>query len=114
MIIVATELHIKNFWKFFPFIRHSIRSFAQAKKATGCLHAAVTGKSWRIGYTLTAWDSKENLHHFKNSGAHKAAMKDISRLSRRYKTAIWEGDAIPNWQQAMEMLQGIGFKEVRK
>lgn len=113
MIIVATELHLKSFFKFFPFIRHSIRSLSQAKQSNGCLHAAVTGKGFRIGYTLTAWDNKENLQHFKNTGAHKKAMKDIGRLSSRYKTLIWEGDTIPNWQQAKQLLGEVDFKEIR-
>ena len=32
MIIVATELHVRSFWRFFEFAVVSVRSMQQAKK----------------------------------------------------------------------------------
>lgn len=113
MTIVATELHVKSFWKFFPFILYSIRSLTQAKKTAGCLHAIAGGKGWRIGYTITAWQSKEAMQQFRNNGVHKLAMKDIHYLASRYKTLVYESDSIPNWQQAKEKLSAMEYKHLR-
>ncbi len=113
MIIVATELQVKSLWKFIPFIRISSRSFKQARQAPGCLHAWVGNKGWRTGYTLTAWESREAMLQYRNSGAHKTAMQQVSNLSRRYKTCIWEADAIPSWPQAFARLQPLPFKELK-
>lgn len=114
MIIVVTELHVKNCWKFLPFIRHSIRSLTQAKNAAGCLHAVASGKGWRIGYTITAWRDKESMLQFRNTGAHKLAMKDMHRLATRYKTLVYESDALPGWQQAKEKLARIEYRHLRQ
>lgn len=88
MIIVATELHVRSFWKLFSFVKHASRSMKQAKNAPGNIYAYATNGGWRIGYTLTAWENKEAMMQFRNSGAHKTAMKQISRLSNRYKTLV--------------------------
>lgn len=113
MIIVATELHVKSFWKFFPFIRHSIRSMKQARAATGCLYSLVKGRSWRIGYTLTAWENREAMLQFRNSGAHKKAMQQVAKLSSRYKTRVWEAAAVPPWMEAKTLLEKADFTFLR-
>jgi hypothetical protein len=110
MILVATELHVKNFWKFFPFLKYSIRSTNQAKKADGCLHVSVKGKGFNIGYTLTAWKDKESMLHFRNSGPHKIAMKQIRNVSDRYKTVVWESDSIPDWNEAKRRVDEVQYK----
>ena len=110
MIIVATELHVKSFWKFFPFVRHSIRSMKQAKQAPGIIHATASNGGWRIGYTLTAWENKEAMLQYRNSGAHKIAMQQISKLSKQYKTLVWEADNIPTWKEAKSRLDELVFK----
>jgi heme-degrading monooxygenase HmoA len=113
MIIVATELHVRNFWRLFPFIRMSAQAMKQAKQSTGCLHATATNGGWRIGYTLTAWDSREAMLQFRNSGPHKTAMQQTARLSKRYKTEVWEAAALPSFKEAKQRLQQISFKEIR-
>ena len=113
MLIVATELHVKNLWKFIPFVRHSIRSNKQAKEAAGCLHVWVGNKGWRIGYTLTAWENKEAMLQYRNSGAHKIAMQQISKLSKQYKTLVWEAENIPTWKEAKSRLDELAFKRLK-
>lgn len=110
MILVATELHVRNFLKFWPFIYHASRSSKQAKRSEGCLHSFISGKGWRIGYTYTAWKDIETMHQFRNSGAHKIAMKQIRSVSSKYKTAVWEADSIPAWVEALKKLDVIPFK----
>ncbi|HPG11039.1 MAG TPA: DUF3291 domain-containing protein [Chitinophagaceae bacterium] len=110
MIIVATELHVRSFWKFFPFARHASRSMKQAKRSPGIIHAYSTNSGWRIGFTLTAWENKETMMQFRNTGAHKEAMKQISRLSHQYKTLVWEADAVPNWKDAKKKLDKADLK----
>lgn len=110
MLIVATELHIRDFWKFFPFVRHAARSMKQAKGSPGIIHAADSNGGWRIGFTLTAWENREAMLRFRNSGAHKEAMKQISRLSHRYKTLAWEAETVPGWEEAKRRLAETPFK----
>ncbi|HMU46454.1 MAG TPA: DUF3291 domain-containing protein [Chitinophagaceae bacterium] len=110
MILVATELHVRSFWKFFPFARHATRSMKQAKNSPGIIHASVHNGGWRIGYTLTAWENKDSMMQFRNTGAHKIAMQKISRLSHQYKTMMWEATEVPTWKEAKKKLQQAEFK----
>ena len=110
MLIVATELHVRNGWKFIPFVRHSIRSTKQAKQAAGCLHVWVGNYGWRIGYTLTAWKDKSSMLQYRNTDSHKVAMQQIGKLSRQYKTLVWEAELVPTWKEAKERLDAIAFK----
>ena len=109
MIIVATELHVRSFRHFFEFAFYSVRSTLQAKKTKGCIKAEVLNGGWRIGYTLTAWETKEAMMEFRNSGAHKQAMLKIRKLSPQYKTLWWERDTIPGWDEAKSKLAGVDF-----
>lgn len=110
MLIVATELHVRNGWKFIPFVRHSIRSTKQAKQAAGCLHVWVGNNGWRIGYTLTAWKDKSSMLQYRNTDSHKVAMQQIGKLSKQYKTLVWEAEQVPSWNEAKERLDAIAFK----
>lgn len=113
MLIVATELHVRNFWKFIPFVKYSTRSTKQAKQAEGCLHVWVGNKGWRIGYTLTAWKDKASMQHYRNTGPHKEAMKQIANLSKQYKTLVWEAEQLPDWKDAKAKLDEIAFKQLK-
>ena len=110
MIIVATELYVRSFWHFFEFAVLSARSMKQAKKSAGCIYATATNKGWRIGYTLTTWENEEVMLQFRNTGAHKEAMKKIRKLSHQYKTLRWESDKPANWQEAKSRLAETDFK----
>ena len=109
MIIVATELHVRNLRYFFEFAFFSVRSMIQAKKANGCIKASVMNGGWRIGYTLTVWETKEAIMEFRNSGTHKKAMSKIRKLSPQYKTLRWESDNIPDWDEAKSKLAVVEF-----
>ena len=113
MIIVATELHVRSFWRFFEFALVSARSMQQAKKNAGNIYAAGKNKSWRIGYTLTVWENTEAMLEFRNTGAHKLAMSKTRKLSHQYKTLQWESDKQPDWQEAGSRLAETAFKVLK-
>ncbi len=112
MLIVATELHVRNFWRFFPFIRHAIKSNKQARQAPGCMHVWVGNGGWRIGYTLTAWQDQDAMLQYRNTGAHKEAMKKTKQLASRIRSMIWEADAVPDWKEAKRKLEEVALREL--
>ncbi len=90
-----------------------MRSLKQAKRTPGNKSASVSNKGWKIGYTLTAWENKEAMMEFRNTGAHKKAMSRIRKLSTQYKTLVLEGDTLPSWKEARLQLDTIGFKVLK-
>jgi len=112
MLIVATELHVKNFWRFFAFVRHASRSTKQARQTKGCLYVWVGNGGWRIGYTLTAWQDRDAMLQYRNSGAPKEAMKKTKQISSKIRTLVWEAGAVPDWKEAKARLNEVALREL--
>lgn len=113
MIIVVTELQVRSFWRFFEFAGLSRSSLKQANRTPGVIHASMSNKGWRTGYTLTAWKDKESMHEFKTNGVHKKAMTKMRKLSTRYRTFIWESDTVPTMKEAKLRLTEIEYKVLK-
>ncbi len=107
MYISITGLKLKTSFKIFLFLRHAIPSFMQSKKSTGNISSDTKTKDG-IRYTLSVWDSKEAMLAFKNSGAHKMAMKAFPRIATG-KTFGYESDTVPDWDEAMALLEEKGI-----
>lgn len=104
MFIVITEIKVKNLFKFPAFLKHSVRSHDQAKKAPGNIHTSLNGKRLS-GYTITAWNSEADMTAFRNSGAHKTAMQEMKKISSAFRTVHYHADKAPSWQEAFAILK---------
>ncbi|TAL40524.1 MAG: DUF3291 domain-containing protein [Chitinophagaceae bacterium] len=67
---------------------------------------------WLKGYTLTVWKTIDDMKNFRNTGPHKEAMRNVKRLTSRYKTFNWETESVPGWEEATEQLIKIEFVEL--
>lgn len=103
MIISITELHVKSLWKFPKFARLSMHAMQQAQSSSGVMHASARG-GWLKGMTMTAWKDEASMMVFRNSGAHKAAMKELKDVSSSYRTLWYEVDELPTWKSALQKL----------
>ncbi len=61
-----------------------------------------------LHYTLSAWESEEDLKRFAHAGAHLKAMKASARLASEIRTYTFENDILPNWRDAKQRLQAEG------
>ncbi len=106
MYVSLTALKPKNFLSYLKFWTLAIPSFAQAQAAKGQLH--VSAKRVK-GYqcTITAWESREVMLDFMRSGAHLKAMKQFHSIATG-RTFGYEGDKIPTFDEAFELLQEKG------
>ncbi len=59
---------------------------------------------WTKHYTMTLWDSMDELKSFAKSGAHLEAMKKSAAISKEIRTLTLEASALPTWKEAKEML----------
>ena len=111
MIFVSlTRLRLRSF-RFVPlFFAHAIRSVSQVKKAPGFLHGALLDdRSWTF-WTMTAWDSQENMRQFMTTGAHKSAMPHLLHWCDEACVAHWEQpeDSLPSWTEADKRMREEG------
>lgn len=99
--VSITGLRPKNFWSTLAFWRHAIPCKIQADSAPGILFSEVR-KINKIQHTLTAWESKEHMRAYIQSGAHLEAMKVFNKIAEG-KTFGFETDRIPGWDEVHEL-----------
>ncbi len=106
MFVTITSLELKSPLKFFLLSYRAMHILRQVKKA-GCLKYRSTG-FWTMHYTLTAWNSEEELKTFSKSGAHLQAMKHAADIAKEINTLTYETDHFPNWKEAKALLKSRG------
>ena len=58
----------------------------------------------KLHYTLTQWQSEDDLKRFAHSGKHKDAMKESSKLATEISTYTYASDTMPSWGEAKRIL----------
>ena len=111
MIFVSlTRLRIRSF-RFLPlFALYTFRSLRQVKKAPGFQTGALLAdRSWTF-WTMTAWDTQENMRQFMTSAAHKQAMPHLQHWCDEASVAQWTqpGAALPSWVEADQRMRQSG------
>jgi uncharacterized protein DUF3291 len=108
--ISLTRLRVRSI-RFLPFFFvHAVRSNNQVKKAPGFLHGALLrDHSWTF-WTMTAWDTQENMRRYMLSGPHKKAMPHLMGWCDEASVAHWVQPAaeLPSWAEADERMRKSG------
>jgi len=100
MYISITNLQLKSIWKLWTFIKYN----RQIKTSKEVLSVDTKGISLTEFYTLTSWDSKEDMLAFMRNGAHAVAMKVSAQFSKKITVHGYEVDQVPAWDQAIYKL----------
>lgn len=59
---------------------------------------------WTTHYTMSLWDTEEDLKAFARSGAHREAMEASGKIAREIRTITIEAQALPDWPEAKALL----------
>ena len=100
MLISITRFHLKNLWLYPSFFLDTYRVVKQVRRSEGCIHMRI--KPFTL-YTLTVWKSADDMHKFRNSGAHLQAMKESGGYGK-IESSSWEADSIPDWSESIGKL----------
>ena len=103
MFITITSLHLRSFWGFFKLSWWGLKISNQAKKEKGFVAMKNTGFG-KLHYTLTQWQSHDDLKRFAHSGEHLNAMKESGKLATEIFTYSYESDSLPDWKSAKSLL----------
>ncbi len=111
MIFVSlTRLRIRSI-RFMPFFAvYAFRSLRQVSRAPGFQVGAVLNDRERTFWTMTVWDTPENMRQFMTSGAHKKAMPHLLNWCDEASVAHWEQEDVvmPSWTDAAKRLREQG------
>lgn len=108
--VSLTRLRIRSI-RFLPmFAVHAIRSRAQVAKAPGFQTGALLPDRSFTFWTMTAWNSQEDMGRYMTSGSHKQAMPHLMHWCDEASVAHWSQpeSALPSWAEADRRMRESG------
>jgi heme-degrading monooxygenase HmoA len=110
MFVSLTRLRIRSV-RFLPFFAfYTFRTLRQVKKAPGFQDGALlTDRRWTF-WTMTAWDTQQNMRQFMTTAAHKEAMPKLLHWCDEASVAHWTQPeaGLPAWTEADRQMRAIG------
>lgn len=103
MTITITSLRLRNLWDFFKLSWISLGILLQAKKSPGFISMKNTGFGY-LHFTMSAWESSDDMKKFAHSGTHLSAMGKSRLLSTEIRIYSYAGDTLPSWNEAKVLL----------
>jgi Domain of unknown function (DUF3291) len=110
VFISVTRLKIRSL-RFVPlFAFHTFRSLRQVRKAPGFQNGAVLADRGWAFWTMTAWDSQENMRKFMTTDSHKKAMPHLLNWCDEASVAHWiqPETILPSWTEADKRMREEG------
>jgi heme-degrading monooxygenase HmoA len=108
--VSLTRLRLRSI-RFLPlFAVDALRSTSQIRKAAGFERGALLNdRNWTF-WTLTVWDSRQNMRQYMTTGSHKVAMPKLMRWCDEASVAHWEQESAetPTWEEAEERMRTTG------
>ncbi|MBX2971391.1 MAG: DUF3291 domain-containing protein [Cyclobacteriaceae bacterium] len=106
MMVTITSIQLKSPFKFFALSYRAMNIMFQLKK-TNVAQMKKQG-FWTKHYTMTAWNSEQELKDFAKSGAHLEAMKLSADIATEIRTLTMPMDQLPDWKTAKQLLEEKG------
>jgi hypothetical protein len=108
--ISITRLRVRSI-RFLPFFAlYTYQSLRQARKSLGFQGGGVLAdRNWTF-WTMTAWESQENMRGFMTTGSHKAAMPRLLDWCDEASVVHWDQveAALPSWTEADQRMRASG------
>jgi hypothetical protein len=107
MHVTVTSLKLRSVWGFFKLSLFGLKISQQAKAEKGFIAIKNTGFGL-LHYTLTHWQTEEDLKRFAHNGQHQLAMKESAKLATEIRTYTYASEALPDWATAKKLLNEKG------
>jgi hypothetical protein len=110
--VSITGLRLKSVWHYLTFVRHAMPCYQEAQSTPGNVF---TGAKLVDGvqHTLTGWESKKAMIHFKVSAPHRQAMAVFPTIATGKTYGYWT-DEMPNWDEALSIWHEHGVEYTGK
>jgi len=103
MVITITSLKLKHWWGYFIMSFLALKIVLQTKKQKGFVSMKNRGLGY-LHFTLSVWETEEDLKNFARCGAHLAAMKESRKLATEIRVYTFQSELIPVWKDAKRLL----------
>lgn len=108
--VSVTRLRLRSI-RYLPwFFWHSNRSIQQARQSQGNLNTLVRKGKGLAFWTLTVWESADDMTAYRNSGAHRLVMPKLVDWCDEAASAHWQqsDSTCPSWDSAAQYLKDQG------
>ncbi|MEL6534652.1 MAG: DUF3291 domain-containing protein [Bacteroidota bacterium] len=106
MKVTITLLHLRKPWHFFALSYQAMHILRQLK-GTPVKQTRTQGFGAKH-YTLSLWETEEDMKAFARSGAHLEAMKGARKIAREIRVLTLDQDTLPDWRTAKRLLREQG------
>jgi len=103
MKATITSIELKGPLQFFALSTRAMKIVKQLK-STNYKDFKKQG-FWTKHYTMTLWNSEQEMKQFASSGAHLEAMKESRKIAKEIQTITIDADSLPSWKEAKELLK---------
>ena len=106
VFISATRLRLRSAWFLLPFLRSNSRTLKQLKRESAFIKGKLLVDRRLTFWTLTAWRNEQDMHAYRNSGAHLEAMPKLINWCDEAHAAHWsqDGEELPAWHQVYQRI----------
>lgn len=103
MKVTITYIELKGPLKFFALSTKALKIVRQLK-TTDCADFKKRG-FWTKHFTMTLWNSEDEMKAFARSGAHAQAMKESAEIAKEIGSITIDTNTLPSWKEAQEILK---------
>ena len=105
MIISVGQFRLKNPLRVIQFLILTRKVHKQAQIANGNNTTLVGGDGLITFYSISSWESIEDMRSFAHSGWHKKAIDVSPSMGAVVKLLYFEGDKLPGIQEARRLIK---------
>ena len=103
MYITITYVRLKKRRYFFALSYRAMKITFQTRREKGFIQMKNTGWGY-LHFTISAWETLEDLKRFSKQGAHLEAMKKSRTIATEVGTHTYASDVMPDWKTAKELV----------
>ena len=109
-LVAVTRLRVRSLRFLVPFAFYTLRSFRQAKYATGNLGVNVRRAEGFAFWTLTAWQDEAAMSAYRITPPHRNAMPKLLEWCDEASVVHWnqESAELPDWETAERRMADSG------
>jgi len=105
MKATITQINLKSPFHFFRLSLYALNIVRQLQKSK-YVEFKKTG-IWTTHYTMTLWNSEQDMKEFARSGAHLESMKVSKKIASKIKAVTIDAESLPDWKTAKQLLKSV-------
>ncbi|MCC7159609.1 MAG: DUF3291 domain-containing protein [Ignavibacteria bacterium] len=107
LLVTVTSIRLKSVWYFFRLSLFGLKISRQAKSAKGFIKMEKNGFGYDH-FTLSVWESEEDINRFARSGKHLEAMRQTGSIASEVRSYTFRTNTLPGWNEVKKLLNDKG------